>query len=88
MQLPLQTGQNESSHLPAFNYRSEPFYQCRNYPNACSREGECLGRIQELNGKFRGVIEIIEWADLLGDARLRNHAFVSAAGLRYKRYPQ
>jgi hypothetical protein len=46
------------------------------------------GRIQELSGKFRGVIEVIEWADLLGDARLRNHAFVSAAGLRYDRHPQ
>lgn len=45
------------------------------------------GRIQELSGKFRGIIEIIEWADLLGDARLRNHAFVSAAGLRYDRNP-
>ena len=45
------------------------------------------GRIQELSGKFRGVIEIIEWADLLGDARLRNHAFITAAGLRYDRHP-
>lgn len=45
------------------------------------------GRIQELSGKFRGIIEIIEWADLLGDARLRNHAFVSAAGLRYEKHP-
>lgn len=45
------------------------------------------GRIQELSGKFRGIIEVIEWADLLGDARLRNHAFVSAAGLRYERHP-
>lgn len=45
------------------------------------------GRIQELSGKFRGIIEVIEWADLLGDARSRNHAFVSAAGLRYDRHP-
>lgn len=45
------------------------------------------GRIQELSGKFRGVIEIIEWADLLGDARLRNHAFLHAAGLRFDRHP-
>lgn len=45
------------------------------------------GRIQELSGKFRGIIEIIEWVDLLGDARLRNHAFVSAAGLRYDKHP-
>jgi hypothetical protein len=33
------------------------------------------------------VIEIIEWADLLGDVRLRNHAFITAAGLRYERPP-
>ncbi|MFO1150375.1 MAG: ATP-binding protein [Alsobacter sp.] len=45
------------------------------------------GRIQELSGRFRGVIEIIEWADLLGDARLRNHAFLHAAGLRFDRHP-
>jgi len=45
------------------------------------------GRIQDLSGKFRGIIEIIEWADLLGDARMRNHAFVSAAGLRYDKNP-
>jgi hypothetical protein len=45
------------------------------------------GRIQELSGKFRGVIEIIEWADLLGDARLRNHLFLHAAGLRFERHP-
>jgi hypothetical protein len=45
------------------------------------------GRIQELGGKFRGIVEIIEWADLIGDARLRNHAFISAAGLRYDRHP-
>jgi hypothetical protein len=43
------------------------------------------GRIQELSGKFRGVIEVIEWADLIEDARLRNHAFVHAAGLRHDR---
>lgn len=45
------------------------------------------GRIQELGGKFRGIIEVIEWADLIGDARLRNHAFITAAGLRYDRHP-
>lgn len=42
------------------------------------------GRIQDLNGKFRGVIEIIEWADLIKDARLRNLAFIGAAGLQYE----
>ncbi|MEW4467395.1 ATP-binding protein [Parasphingorhabdus sp. JC815] len=41
------------------------------------------GRIQDLNGRFRGVIEIIEWADLIKDARLRNLAFIDAAGLQY-----
>jgi hypothetical protein len=45
------------------------------------------GRIQELGGKFRGIVEIIEWADLIGDARLRNHAFINAAGLRFERHP-
>lgn len=45
------------------------------------------GRIQELGGKFRGMVEVIEWKDLLADARLRNHAFLNAAGLRYDRHP-
>lgn len=45
------------------------------------------GRIHDLQGRFRGVIEIIEWADLIQDARLRNHAFTHAAGLRYDRHP-
>ena len=45
------------------------------------------GRIQDLGGRFRGMVEVIEWADLLGDARLRNHAFINAAGLRYDRHP-
>lgn len=45
------------------------------------------GRIQDLGGKFRGYVEVIEWADLIGDARLRNHAFLHAAGLRYEKHP-
>lgn len=45
------------------------------------------GRIQELGGKFRGMVEVIEWKDLLSDARLRNHAFLNAAGLHYDRHP-
>lgn len=45
------------------------------------------GRIFDLQGKFRGIIEIIEWVDLIADARLRNHAFLQAAGLRYDRHP-
>ncbi len=45
------------------------------------------GRINELQGKFRGIIEVIEWADLISDARLRNHAFLHAAGLRFERHP-
>lgn len=44
------------------------------------------GRIQELGGKFRGIVEVIEWKDLLADARLRNHAFLNAAGLRFDRH--
>lgn len=43
------------------------------------------GRMQELSGKFRGFVEIIEWADLIGDAKLRNRAFLHAAGLRFER---
>lgn len=45
------------------------------------------GRIQELGGKFRGIVEVVEWKDLLADARLRNHAFLHAAGLRFDRHP-
>ncbi|MEZ5957717.1 MAG: hypothetical protein R3C27_10970, partial [Hyphomonadaceae bacterium] len=39
------------------------------------------GRYIELGGRHRGVIEIIEWKDLIGDARLRNRAFIHAAGV-------
>jgi hypothetical protein len=46
------------------------------------------GRIYELQGRFRGVIEIIEWSDLIADARLRNHAFLHAAGFRYDQHPR
>ncbi|WP_412057122.1 ATP-binding protein [Bartonella sp. DGB2] len=42
------------------------------------------GRIQILTNEARGSIEIIQWADLLNDARLRNRAFIEAAGLRYE----
>ncbi|WP_455480994.1 ATP-binding protein [Bartonella sp. B12(2025)] len=35
------------------------------------------GRIMNLNSKLRGTIEIIEWHDLLADAKLRNQAFIS-----------
>ncbi len=34
------------------------------------------GRWSPLSGKFRGSIEIIEWRDLLKDARTRNAAFI------------
>ena len=40
------------------------------------------GRIYDLSGKHRGMIEIIEWKDLISDAQLRNHAFISAAGIK------
>lgn len=39
------------------------------------------GRWIELGGKFRGSIEIIEWKDLITDARARNRAFTHAAGV-------
>lgn len=39
------------------------------------------GRWTELSGKYRGSIEIIEWKDLLTDARLRNRAFFQEAGV-------
>lgn len=35
------------------------------------------GRIQDLQGDYRGLVEIIEWHDLLVDARSRNEAFIS-----------
>lgn len=40
------------------------------------------GRMMELSGKHRGMIEIIEWKDLIVDAKLRNHAFIDAATVR------
>jgi hypothetical protein len=39
------------------------------------------GRWIELSGKYRGSIEIIEWKDLINDARARNKGFIEAAGL-------
>ena len=39
------------------------------------------GRWIELSGKYRGSIEIIEWKDLIGDARARNRGFIQAAGV-------
>jgi hypothetical protein len=39
------------------------------------------GRWMELSGKYRGSIEIIEWKDLIKDARARNRGFIHAAGL-------
>ncbi len=35
------------------------------------------GRTFPLQGEFRGTVEIIEWYDLLEDAKLRNEAFIS-----------
>ncbi len=37
------------------------------------------GRWTELSGKFRGSIEVVEWRDLIGDARARNAAFIKLA---------
>ena len=39
------------------------------------------GRWIDLSGKYRGSIEIIEWKDLISDARTRNQAFIQAAGV-------
>ena len=35
------------------------------------------GRWIELGGKFRGTLEVIEWRDLVQDARARNAAYFS-----------
>lgn len=34
------------------------------------------GRWTELSGKYRGTIELVEWRDLIKDARSRNRAFI------------
>ncbi len=34
------------------------------------------GRWMDLAGKFKGTIEVIEWRDLVADARARNAAFI------------
>ncbi|NBJ10177.1 ATP-binding protein [Microvirga arsenatis] len=39
------------------------------------------GKWMALKGDYRGSIEIIEWKDLIKDARLRSHAFTHAAGM-------
>lgn len=39
------------------------------------------GRWIELSGKYRGSIEVIEWRDLVSDARARHRGFIEAAGL-------
>lgn len=38
------------------------------------------GRWTELSGKYRGSIEVIEWKDLILDARARNRAFIEPVG--------
>lgn len=37
------------------------------------------GRWMELSGNYRGTIELIEWRDLIDDARARNRAFIELA---------
>jgi hypothetical protein len=37
------------------------------------------GRWMELSGDYRGTIELIEWRDLIDDARARNRAFIELA---------
>jgi hypothetical protein len=41
------------------------------------------GRYMPLQGAYRGSIEILEWKDLVADAKSRNIAFVEAAGVRF-----
>jgi hypothetical protein len=41
------------------------------------------GRYFPLAGAYRGSIEIIEWRDLITDARARNAAFVEASGVSF-----
>lgn len=40
------------------------------------------GRIRQLQNKFRGSIEVIQWQDLINDAWARNSATLLAAGLK------
>ena len=37
------------------------------------------GRWTEIGGKYRGTLEVIEWRDLVCDARARNSAFIELA---------
>ena len=37
------------------------------------------GRWTEIGGKYRGTLEVIEWRDLVSDARARNSAFIELA---------
>ncbi len=42
------------------------------------------GRYRNLSGDFRGMIEVVQWRDLVNDAWMRNQATLHAAGLRRK----
>lgn len=51
--------------------------------SAWRRTADGRGRVLDLGGDYRGFVEVIEWQDLLTDARSRNYSFVAAAGLKY-----
>lgn len=53
----------------------------RTYTSGWRTTADGRGRWQELSGDFRGTIEIIEWRDLVTDARMRNAAYIEAAGV-------
>jgi len=43
------------------------------------------GKFQFLQGDFRGVMEVIEWKELVRDAKVRNKNFLEAASLAFTR---
>lgn len=53
----------------------------KTYVSGWKTTADGRGRWQELAGDFRGTIEVIEWRDLLTDARMRNAAYIEAAGV-------
>lgn len=54
--------------------------ELKTYTSGWKTTADGRGRWLELNGDFRGTIELIEWRDLLTDARMRNAAYIEAAG--------
>lgn len=52
--------------------------QLATWDHTANREG----RYRNLSGDFRGMIEVIQWRDLVNDAWMRNQATLHQAGLR------